>query len=101
MSSVYKCNDGGNDVIGRGTSRDYVPCANKGGVSPDSNIKWNPIKTPPSKENTGGEIKPSPSDTPNTAFKKKDERFIMKYKWPLLIVAGVGVFFLGKQLKWF
>ncbi|HHZ95533.1 MAG TPA: hypothetical protein EYN67_08235 [Flavobacteriales bacterium] len=32
MSQIHKCNDGTQDVTGRGTPQDYVPCANNGGV---------------------------------------------------------------------
>ena len=31
MSQIHKCNDGGQDVTGRNTPPDYVPCANQGG----------------------------------------------------------------------
>ena len=85
MSAVYKCKDGNNHVIGRGAPAGTIPCADRGGVA----------------ESIDGEIKESPSDTPNSVLKKKDERFVMKYKWPIVIISGIGVFLIGKQLKWF
>ena len=90
MSSVYKCKDGGQSVIGRNSPPHTVPCANKGGVADDSNVKW-----------YGGEILPSPSDTPHTELQPKDKPFLMKYKWAVIAVAVGGFFLVGKQQKWF
>ena len=32
MSQITQCMDGGQDVTGRNTPRDYVPCENQGGI---------------------------------------------------------------------
>jgi len=31
MSAIHQCNDGSEDITGRNTPRDYVPCESKGG----------------------------------------------------------------------
>tara|TARA_R110000851_G_scaffold86327_4_gene187424 strand:+ start:5579 stop:5836 length:258 start_codon:yes stop_codon:yes gene_type:complete len=31
MSAIHQCNDGGQDITGRATPREYVPCSSQGG----------------------------------------------------------------------
>ena len=31
MSKIHKCNNGGQDITGRATPREYVPCSAQGG----------------------------------------------------------------------
>ncbi|MDA7669927.1 hypothetical protein N8587_01290, partial [Akkermansiaceae bacterium] len=45
MSQITQCMDGGQDVTGRNTPRDYVPCENQGGIKREE-LQSIPFATP-------------------------------------------------------
>ena len=72
MSQIHQCNDGTQDVTGRGTP-DKVPC-----------------------ENNGGEVGTTPI---NTTVQTAGFGKIPNFVWGIIALAGV--YYIGKNQKWF
>jgi len=51
MSSIHQCNDGGQDITGRATPSEYVPCSDSGGVVGPQQIKLGNDNVGPSSTN--------------------------------------------------
>ena len=61
MSKIHQCNDGSQDITGRATPREYVPCSDSGGVVG---------QTPPPSAKALDDVGPSPTNEKdkNTEF---------------------------------
>ena len=53
MSKIHQCNDGSQDITGRATPREYVPCSDSGGVVG---------QTPPPNAKALDDVGPSPTN---------------------------------------
>lgn len=53
MSKIHQCNDGSQDITGRATPREYVPCIDSGGVVG---------QTPPPSAKALDDVGPSPTN---------------------------------------
>ena len=73
MSEIHKCNDGGNDVTGKGTPN-KIPC-----------------------ENQGGEVGKTPMPTIETNTPNAGQVKIPLVAWYL--IGGVALFYVFNQLK--